>query len=372
MAIKTESRTALGELIQLLQEVDERWASEEWNLTGAEDISSAHRALMHMLEGGIATMFENDPKHPVFRRIVTPTRKFTGDNSDAIYYDAAVSPEHSYEVRGQMKGAVYVAITVEIGTEAGGMGSKTAGAINNTEFDVSSDGDFRIYLGGKKREHNWLPLSKGASRITTRHYFETMDSAAADPEQEPIMRIENLDPQSPPLYDDMTTATGIRRVAEFVRSRTLKQKPMSQSTPPAFLSLTPNAFPKPTPPGDMGLSAVDAHYSMAPFLLGPDEALVIRGRWPEDCVFANVCLWNRFQQTYDYRNRNISLNRTQTKLKIDGSFVMVLAHQDPGVPNWIDTEGNPFGMVFWRYFLAKSQPQTPEGQVVPYKDIGDI
>ena len=35
-------------------------------------------------------------------------------------------------------------------------------------------------------------------------------------------------------------------------------------------------------------------------VLAPDEALVIRGRFPE-CRFANLVLWNRHIQTFDYR-----------------------------------------------------------------------
>lgn len=117
--IQTESRKALTELISLLQEVDGRWASPEWNLQSEADVVGAHRAMMHMLEGGLVGMFESDPASPVLRRIVSPTRKFTGDNADAIYFDAPVSNEYSYRVRGQMNGAVYVSLTVEMGTESG-------------------------------------------------------------------------------------------------------------------------------------------------------------------------------------------------------------------------------------------------------------
>ena len=95
------------------------------------------------------------------------------------------------------------------------------------------------------------------------------------------------------------------------------------------MAITPNTFPEPQTPGSYGLAAADAHYSMAPFLLGPDEALVMTGRWPE-CRFANVCLWNRFQQTFDYVSRAVSLNRTQTEADEDGRFSMILAHEDPG------------------------------------------
>ena len=149
MSIETESRKALRELIDLLTEIDQRWAGPEWNLASADDVVGAHRALMHVLEGGLGGMFESDPAHPDFRRIVTPSRKFTGDNSDAIYFDAPVSADHRYTVRGNTDGAVYVSITIEAGTADGSLGTRTVGVINDTLFDVDADGNFTIRLGGE-------------------------------------------------------------------------------------------------------------------------------------------------------------------------------------------------------------------------------
>jgi hypothetical protein len=80
-------------------------------------------------------------------------------------------------------------------------------------------------------------------------------------------------------------------------------------------------------------------------------------------------LWNRYTQTLDYRYRRISLNRTQTTLESDGSFKIVLAASDPGVPNWLDSEGRPSGSVFWRFLL-------PEGEIAPLRTrvvkLGDV
>jgi len=107
---------------------------------------------------------------------------------------------------------------------------------------------------------------------------------------------------------------------------------------------------------------------MAPYVLGPDDALVMTGRWPQ-CRCANVSLWNRHLQTYDYAHRQVSLNRAQTRLEADGTFRMVIAHRDPGVPNWLDTEGRPFGMVFWRYFLPEGEIATPQAEVVAFDTL---
>jgi hypothetical protein len=54
---------------------------------------------------------------------------------------------------------------------------------------------------------------------------------------------------------------------------------MANSEPPPFVSIIPNQFSKPIMPGDFGLAAFDAAYSMAPYMIGPDDALVVTGRW---------------------------------------------------------------------------------------------
>jgi len=148
----------------------------------------------------------------------------------------------------------------------------------------------------------------------------------------------------------------------------LEQTKPGEGDQPAFVSREPNVFPKPVAPGNHALAAFDAAYSMAPYVLGPDEALVMTGRWPT-CRCANVSLWNRHLQTYDYAHRSVSLNRAQTRTDADGSFRMVIAHRDPGVPNWLDTEGRPFGMVFWRYFLPEGDIETPQAKVVNLADL---
>ncbi|MEM9256714.1 MAG: DUF1214 domain-containing protein [Pseudomonadota bacterium] len=369
MSSQTKSRTALRELIDTLTEIDERWAGPEWNLHSPEDVAGAHRALMHTLETALVGYFECDPAKPDFRRISTPTRKMLGDNGDAWYYDAPVSAQYAYVIEGSLHGAAYFSLTVEAESDEGVSAGKTAGVINDAQMEVEADGSFVLYLGGEERSGNWLPLEPGATRVTTRHYFETVEMIGIDARNAPPMHIAVAGESVPlPPPDDNRIAAGIRRVRDVLYQRTLGMPPMANGEQPAFVALTPNAFPPPVVPGDLGLAAFDAHYSMAPFFLAEDEALVIHGRWP-DCVFANVAIWNRFQQTLDYTSRQVGLNRAQTAANDDGSFTIVIAHQDPGIPNWIDTEGNPFGLVFWRFFLVKGGVETPQAEVRKLVDV---
>ena len=410
--IDTESRRALHELIDLLGEVDRRWVSPEWNLHTADDVVGAHRALMHYLQWGLVGLFERDPAAPRFHRIVAPDRKLLGDNPDAVYFDAPISADHAYRVTGETKGATYVSITVESGEAWGSMDNQVVGVLNDESFDFDADGRFEILLGGEPRQRNWLALPEGAGSISTRHYFEDATHAAADPARVPTMRIEvvpgggdhdgnpvipggtssapvipggslgdhDRTPATtggtssasattpPPRPSDATVAAGIRRVAGLVRELTVDRPPTGQSQPRSWISRVPNEFPPPGKPGDLGLAAFDAAYAMAPFLIGPDEALVIRARWPQ-CRYANVCLWNRHLQTFDYASRSISLNRAQTVADADGRFTAVIAHTDPGTPNWLDTEGRPFGIVYWRFMLPEGEIETPQAEVIPLSDL---
>ena len=445
--IDTASRRALHELIDLLGEVDRRWASPEWNLHAADDVVGAHRALMHYLQWGLVGLFERDPAAPRFHRIVAPDRKLLGDNPDAVYFDAPISADHAYRVTGETKGATYVSITVESGAAWGSMDNQVVGVLNDESFDIDADGRFEILLGGEPRQRNWLALPEGAGSISTRHYFEDATHAAADPARVPTMRIEvvpgggdhdgtpaapvipggsladhdgtpvipggsladhdgtpvipggsladhdgtpvipggspadhDRTPATiggtssapattpPPRPSDATVAAGIRRVAGLVRELTVDRPPTGQSQPRSWISRVPNEFPPPGKPGDLGLAAFDAAYAMAPFLIGPDEALVIRARWPQ-CRYANVCLWNRHLQTFDYASRSISLNRAQTVADADGRFTAVIAHTDPGTPNWLDTEGRPFGIVYWRFMLPEGEIETPQAEVIPLSDV---
>jgi hypothetical protein len=365
-----ESRAAFADLLADLAEVGERYAGGEWGLTEPGDVAEGLRVVLHHLATGIETQFEQDAAHPTFRAMVTPWRKALGDNADARYHDAPVHPAGTYRVRGRTSGAVYVSFTVEAGAEDGAFPSGTVGVLNDTGFDVAPDGAFEITVGGPPQDRAWLPLAPDASRLTVRHYWEAERSPWTPPLPDLGLDIELVGgaravPAAPAAPTDATVAAAIRRMATYVRSRTLESiaRP-GEGDPPAFVSRLPHVFPAPITPGAHALAAADAAYSMAPYLLSPDDALVMRARWP-DCRCANVSLWNRQLQTFDYLRHPVSLNRAQAPAGPDGRVTMVIAHRDPGVPHWLSTEGRPFGLVFWRFMLPEGRIDTPSGQVVP-------
>jgi hypothetical protein len=275
-------------------------------------------------------------------------------------------------VRGNTGGAVYVSFTVEAGVPDGRMPERTAGVLNDDDFDVAPDGSFELTLGGPRQVRGWLPLPDDATRITVRHYWEQAAPPATPPAPSLGLAIDLIDgyvPEQSPLPTDASVATSIRRVSTFVRSRVMEATPPPGSAaPPAFVSQMPNQFVPPVPPGDHALAAADAAYSLAPYVLGPDEALVMRVRWPQ-CRYGGVALWNRHLQTFDYLRGRVGLNRVQAVTGDDGVATIVIAHRDPGVDNWLTTEGRPFGLVFWRFLLADGEIAPIDAEVVPVEEV---
>ena len=63
------------------------------------------------------------------------------------------------------------------------------------------------------------------------------------------------------------------------------------------------------------------------------------------------------------------VNSGQAKYRDDGSFRLVVAHEDPGdVDNWIDTAGHRHGTMALRYVLTDAYPE-PRVRVVKTSDV---
>ncbi len=351
-----EAVQALAELQQALDELETAFASKAWGLRTPTDFADARRVLLHALMHGLEAWLEADPARPFFTSFINQRKKMLGDNPDARYFSAVIDDLHSYRIRGNLAGATYTSFTIEFGagTDGDGIGS----TLNDSQFKADRKGNYEIILSKEKTSGNWMPLPQGATSVTTRHYYERKQSINNDRMYHIPIDIENLDsvpPKGP--VTDAELAAGIRRVTQFVTGNVVT---MNAEGSPSWVSRVPNQFVPPKKDNsheNITYAARDNVYSMAPFVLAPNQALVIRGRFPK-CRFSNLVLFTRFLQTFNYEERTVSLNRAQTEQDKAGNFEMIVAHRDPGRPNWLDTEGRPYGIMFWRF-------QLPEGDIAP-------
>ena len=372
----TAARRAMLELLDTIRGVQDQLITAERGFSPAE-LAEAERSLAHILYTGLDFWLEAKPHRPVFRPYVTPTRKLLGCNPDSVYFFAPIEDDKTYRITGNVAAATFTSFTIERGSEEGHAARGSISAISDEEMEIAGDGSYEITVSREKpAQGNWLALSDGASQITTRHYHEARQNVAAIPGRIVPIQLEVVDPDPlPPYGGDADVAKHLRWVANYVREHaamTFQKTSPEMAKRLGWVSLVPNEFGDPgqwaSASGDNAYGNTHAWYCQGRYQLEPDEALLITGRFP-GCRFANVVLWNSFMQSYDFANRQISLNRNQIHYEEDGSFRMVIAHEDPGVPNWLDTEGQAEGTVYWRYVFPTETPQRVETKVVKAKSL---
>jgi hypothetical protein len=364
---------AFAELGALFGEIERDYITPDRGMHSEQERAAGRYLVANALQHGFQCWFEVDPRRPLFQRWLSPTKKLLGDNPDAVYYGAVADPEGTYRIRGNVHGACYTSFSVETGAQEGHLSKGVVSTLNDTEFDIGADGSYEIIASPEPQPRNWLRLEPGAGSITTRHYWEWERSAAADPTFHVPLWIEPVeDPRPAPPMDDAAIAAGIRRVINFVRGVTVDFPELPPEVMPAWVSNEINRFDNSAYEEsnmEIGYAAKDNAYLQTRYELDPDQALVMRGRFPR-CRFANVVLWNHRLQTPPYRHRRVSLNRRQTHYAKDGSFEMVVAHRDPGVPNWLDAAGLGTGMIFWRFLLPEENAPPIETELVEVDALG--
>lgn len=366
------SRAAYRRLLETLAQIDADWLGAGRGVSDACDIAEGYRALLHFLDVGIRLYFEGDPNRPEFQPIVSPTIKIQGDNPDALYFHTRIRGDRHYRIRGRRVGEVYLSFTVHSGDGRGGWATGVDADRNSQHIAFAADGSYELLVGPSVDPGKGLRTGPNSQEIVTRHYFEGLRCAQLDPEVRPQLSIEALDADPlPNAPDDAAMAERLDTLRNFLLANTNGQPRPDPAKLPGWFSSIPNQLGRParwSVKDGGGLGAVDNAYCAGRFVLAPDQALLIEGRLPR-CVFANIVLWNRYLQSFDYRYRRISLNRRQIKLEADGSYRIVVAHRDPGLPNWLATEGRANGTLYWRFLLPESDIEQPRTRLVAFADL---
>jgi hypothetical protein len=324
------------------------------------DRAEGWRYLTRLTRAALETFVEAaDPTAPEFRRTAHETIKMGMDNPDNVYLSAPVNGAFEYRIRGR-RGTVHY---LGFGTQKGNYGAtgslNTTGYLEAQDLVLGPDGSFEIAVSAKEHPGNWLPMAPESRMVVVRQ--TRLDHAR---EELATLQIERIDgPNQPRPLDPLRIERALRSAPGFVLGCARLFESWAQDWKKHV-----NELPRFDPAkalaagGDPNIAYYHSYWE-----LGPDEALVIEVVPPE-CDYWNFQVSNHWLESLDYRYFRIHLNRHTAKLRPDGSVRVVVAHEDPGVENWLSTCAHARGTMCWRWIRAREHPQ-PRTRVVRFSEL---
>lgn len=305
---------------------------------------------------------DHDAAHPHVSRCPSLVCKVGFDNPDFTYINVGpISPEYNYRVFGKRGTVPYLSMQV-FDNPLGGTEFMTS-----EELVVQPDGRYEIILSAEEPEGaaNWMRLKDTAFFFILRNGFYDWNA-----EVEASVQVEVVaGPMSGPVphLTPAEFAGDMARLSTRIRSIPISILNARDTWPTNDLNEPdPGAF------GIEGAGIPTAVSSAGRYDLDSDEAMIIETPVP-DVIHGGIQLGNLWVESIDYQTRQTSLNWFQSIPDSDGVIRYVLAHEDPGVPNWLDVSGHPRGTIFmrWQSPSAESYPLKPNVSVVRFDQIRD-
>ncbi len=405
---KAELRAAwdamLGELARARDAVDDPKLDPP---PGSDrNLAEGYRYLLGQVSVAIERAFFDDAAFPYVRQAIHVRAKATIDNADAIYFAAPIDGNEAYRVRGRAsdhrhwrgeapapsgrKAPQYLIFECASGY-AGDSGSLAelrpgsramTGSLDSTKLQVESDGSFEILLAPERpagHTGNFIatrtvrsrkgadgaasPVEYVARHLSGRQLF--YDWEREDAVELTIARL-GAEGAHPPALDPAAAARSLRRLGELARAQmhfwnqfyAVVLETYEDRNGDGRRFMPRNAFNEPNALGiATGGGQSTNVYAGGVFELEPDEALLVESWIPVQPQYIGFHLSNLWGESFDYANHVSSLNGFQAELDPDGALRWVIAHRDPGVPNWVDTTGHREGFMAARWAYTEKPPQ---------------
>jgi len=313
-----------------------------------------------------------NPKFPLLHSFSNPLHKLGSDAADLLYHQAWIDGESAYRLYGQRGSAQFINFTVHgarpetiPGTGAPSLhepfGDRPQHNLTGEELVVDDKGHFELFIGGAPRAKNWLPTEPDSRKLFIRQGFDHFDEAPA------VMRIERIglaEAPPPPSAEDFIGA--LSWSASFVEGlmRDWPEHPYRYSqgvVDPSHI----NRFPEIIAAGDDDVKR-GRQVSHLCWQLDPDQALIVSFSAHE--AFWMVNLSGAMMNSLDYLYRPTSITRARAAVDSDDVIRLVIAHRDPGVENWLDTQGFGSGNLTYRCFQGLP-PAVMQSELVAFDEL---
>ncbi len=360
--------------------------------------AEGYRYLLRLIGAGHELEFEADRLRPELRRMMTPIRKLKGDGPDTLYHEAKLDPAHAYELEVERGEDLFFSVTVYARNEAGGFYVVDHLIDDDIEWSDRGGRPFaKVTVSADAAEGapNTVRVAEREPVLFLRQYFpEPVHAVDAGryTQAQLALRCTSEVPAPGPL-DEQELAAGLRRVIDFVEDtadvsiglsiyaglNTVSAEKSIEGIEIAEGRMTDD----PTEGGEHtpeelaamvdpklvsnNLPGPGIQYLGAWFRLADDEAVRITGTHVP-CRYWSCQILNRYLESLDYRHRPVAINDRQVKLDAGGRFTIYASRENPGVDNWICTEGLHDGHIVLRTLLADPLMQA-EFSVVKLAEI---
>ena len=358
---KVVDGTAWREFCDLLADAGQA-ILEEGNPEDPLDRAEGFRMLTRLLRGRLESVLEHGrPEQPVLVRACHETVKIVGENPDNHYLGASLDGTYDYRIWGTRGESKWLSFNLFSGAGFGGGGPGTGETLHEEQMHIEPDGTFELVISQREHPGNWLRSEPDTRSIAIRQTF--LDRANQEHAELHIERIGDDGAPPAPLTPEelylslVHTGFYVKGVAEIgARWATRQAQWPNQFTDEAEDELT-DKFKDPQIKWHQAYFAIDEH-----------EALVVEVV-PPDCEYWMIALHNHWMETLDYVHHQATLNCHSAHLEPDGSARFVVAHRDPGVPNWLDTAGHRHGTVGVRWVGPDVVDVLPSTRVVPLASL---
>ncbi|MEM9727418.1 MAG: DUF1214 domain-containing protein [Myxococcota bacterium] len=358
-AIAQSSEEAYQGFLDALQTSGELILSE--TAADGTDRAEGFRHLVRLVEMQNARATDDhDVANPHITRCPSLACRLGFDNPDFTYINVTpISPEYTYRVFGQRGTVPYLSMQV-FDNPLGGTEFMTS-----EDLVVEDDGSYEILLSATEPEgaSNWMQLKPTAFFFIMRNGFYDWNNEVEAGVQVEVIAGPTSGPVAPLSVDEFVSdMASLSQRLQALPATILSARdgwPVNDVNDP-----DPGAF------GIPGAGIPTAVSSAGRYELDSDEAMIIETPMP-DVVHGGIQLGNLWVESLDYQTRQTSFNWFQSTPDSDGVIRYVLAHEDPGVPNWLDVSGHPRGGIFMRWQSPSDDdyPEKPTVTVVPFESI---
>lgn len=345
--------------MEALKEVGNRLMEE----SGRDDTEERRQEMYKYILGTIANGYLNhvnqDPARPLWTPLWNHAFNLGGPNPDYVYMKTLIDPKGAYRISGYRGTGKFVEISERSPEfEKHDQPHTTPATYDLDMLKIAKDGYFSVIMSADRPpgyKGDWWQLHPETKMLIMR-------KTAVDwrKEIDPRIAIDRLD--DVPLDTPETISARFSELNDFIYGQITSDirlaKYYRDNNGINVIRMSERA--KKNLPGQVYLDGA--------FEIADDEALVVEVKLPKNCRYWDILVADDRFATVDWVNRQSSLNEAQAQIDGEGYLRAVISARDPGVPNWLDTAGERWGIMQMRWNRCSSAPE-PEVKRVALQDV---